>query len=59
MPKVEAYMELRRRHLESPMTPELGYELIKTVYDDEQAALTVKSQLLLSNMPTPKNVTHK
>jgi len=56
---VEAYTELRRRHLQQPMTPELGYELIKLAYDDEKAAREVKMKILLNSMPDPKvNVNH-
>ena len=54
IPKVEAYNELRRRYLQQPMTPELGYDLIKSAYEDEKAAMEVKMKLLLNSMPEPK-----
>ena len=36
------------------MTPELGYDLIKSAYEDEKAAMEVKMKLLLNSMPEPK-----
>ena len=54
IPKVEAYTELRRRYLTQPMNPELGYDLIKSAYGDEKAAMEVKMKLLLNSMPEPK-----
>lgn len=59
IPKVEAHVELRRRYITQPMTPELGYELIKAAYDNEKAAQEVKVKLLLNSMPEPKQNVNK
>ena len=59
IPRVKAYTELRRRHLQKPMTPELGYELIKNAYNDEKAALEVKMKLMLNSIPDPKSDVNK
>jgi hypothetical protein len=52
-PRIEAEIELRKRYVEGPLTPDLAYDLINAAYEDPVAALNAKMQIMLSQMKEP------
>ena len=52
--QLEAEQELKRRYMQGPLTPALGYDLVLNATNNEALALQTQMQLTLAQMKDPK-----